>query len=82
MMMDREGRALPGASSESRESEPKRSLQEERRDFNMYACPSAPAGFRTDPGLDSSESIVLSCLVNLTTWIYNFSEARLEGQVL
>ena len=56
MMMDREGRALPGASSESRGSAPKRSLQGGRRDSNIYACPSASAGSRTNPGLDSSES--------------------------
>ena len=54
MMMEREGRALPGASPESRESAPKRSLQEGRRDYHICAWPSSIAASRAIPGLVSS----------------------------
>ena len=57
MMMEREGRALPGASPESRESAPKRSLQGGRRDSNICACPSSPTDSRAIPGLVPSRTI-------------------------
>ena len=51
MMMEREGRALPGASPESRESAQRRSLQEGRRDSDICASPSSPTASREIPGL-------------------------------
>ena len=51
MMMEREGRALSGASPESRESAPERSLQEGRRDSDICASPSSPTASREIPGL-------------------------------